>query len=174
MEQVTYNDGDIILVHVRKYSVWYRWLFGTLIKFFDQVYYHHAQIYFDGVLYEADTQVRVKLTSENDQDEIIIFRPNIPLTNDEMVIMRSFLNNEVGKTYGYLAAFLFQLLYILSGRRIWLGTSNMKAERTPYCTELVAGAWNSVRGYFPRPWLTSPYVIQRELPQYFTAIKIVK
>lgn len=176
MEQIEfkYQDGDILLLHVNKFSTWYRKLFATLICFCDGVYYHHAQIYFNGLIYEADTEVRSKTILFNKGDEVMVIRPTIPLTIDEINHLGYLLKLEYGRKYDYMGALLHQLIYILTFRRIWIGKTGKSADRKPYCTELVAGIYRELRGYFPKPYLTSPFVLQQQAPNYFKVVTVIK
>lgn len=173
MGQVEYQDGDILLLHVNHFSTWYRKLFAKMICFFDGVYYHHAQIYYNGLIYEADTTVKAKTTKFNEGDEVMILRPITPLTENEKRQLESLLDAELGRKYDYWGAIFHQFVYIITFRKIWIGKVGNSANKKPYCTELVAGIYRMLRGYFPQPYLTSPYVLQKQVPNYFKVIKVL-
>ena len=176
MEQIgfKYQDGDILLLRVNNFRTWYRRLFAALICFFDGVYYHHAQIYFGCFVYEADTEVTSKTILFNKGDEIMVFRPIIPLTQDEVNHLGYLLKLEYGRKYDYVGAIFHQLIYILTLRKIWIGKRGNSASKKPYCTELIAGIYKELRGYFPQPYLTSPSVLQKQAPNYFKVVTIIQ
>lgn len=176
MEQIgfQYQDGDILLLRVNHFRAWYRWLFAKLICFFDGVYYHHAQIYSGGFIYEADTTVKSKPVDFNKSDEIMVLRPIIPLTEIESKQLEFLLDSELGREYDYWGAIFHQLVYIMTFRKIWIGKTGRNASRKPYCTELVSGIYRTLRGYFPQPYLTSPSVLQKQSPNYFKVVTIIK
>lgn len=160
------QDGDVILVHANSFSTWYRWLFSHLIRLFDGCYYNHAQIYFDGKVYEADLKVREIDFEHNTGDNVMVLRPNKELSAEEKKNIIAFLQKEMGKPYGFGSVIFFQTLYILTFRRIWLGKKSATDDH-PYCTSLVTRCYNRVRGYFPEYYLTSPSVMKGEAPLYF-------
>lgn len=93
------QDGDVILVHANSFSTWYRWLFSHLIRLFDGCYYNHAQIYFDGKVYEADLKVREIDFEHNTGDNVMVLRPNKELSAEEKKNIIAFLQKEMGKPY---------------------------------------------------------------------------
>src|SRR5690606_19273196 len=102
--------------------------------------------------------------------EILVLRLKKPFTDNEKYHFSVKLFKSLGKKYDYTGTLLFQLLYILTFKRIWLGRTGKKAERRYYCTELVADAINKVRGYFPTPWKVSPSEIIKLGPLYYDVV----
>lgn len=164
------KDGDVILVHANSFSTWYRWLFSHLIRLLDGVFYNHGQIVSSGLIYEADTKVRTVDVSTLDGDNILVLRPKVPLTEEETTWLSSFLELELGRPYGYFAVLVWQLLYILTSRRIWLGFKGGDADRKPYCTELVSRAYNKMRGYYPTYYKTAPSELLSNGAFYFDVV----
>lgn len=170
MDDFKFQDGDIVLVHVNKFSTWYRWLFAKLICFIDGVYYHHAQIYFKGYLYEADTKVRQILDSHNEGDEVMVLRLNEPLNFKEGLSLTIQINNSLNKDYDYWGALFHQLVYILFFRRIWIGRTGNEADRKLYCSEFVTSLMYHIRGYFPEHYKISPSRLEQLAPFYYTVV----
>lgn len=164
------QDGDIILEKVNDFGAWYRWVLAKGIQIADGVYYHHALTYSAGHLYEANEKVEVSGKERLKGSEVLILRLKKPLSIEEQLKFNSELFRSVGKKYDYTGTLLFQLLYILTFRRIWLGRTGKKARRRYYCTELVADAINKVRGYFPQPWKVGPSTIIKLGPLYYDVV----
>lgn len=168
---MTFETGDIILVKVNKFSTWYRWLLAKLIQVFDGVYYHHAGTIVSGLLLEADTRViRSSPAARLSGDEIIVFRLKRPLDGDERYLFERLAEEALERKYDYWGTLFHQLLYILSLRRVWIGKTGPSARRKQYCTELVVDMIHRVRGYFPRPWLTSPRALIEQAPRYYDVV----
>lgn len=167
---INFQDGDIVLEKVNKFGAWYRWVLAKGIQFFDGIYYHHALTYSGGYLYEAAERVIVSDLDRLKGSEILVLRLKTPFTEKEKLEFEKELFKSLGKKYDYTGTLFFQLLYILTFRRIWLGRTGKKARRRYYCTELVADVINKVRGYFPEPWKTSPSVIMKLSPFYYDVI----
>lgn len=165
------QNGDIVLVKVNHFSTWYRWLFAKLICFFDGVYYHHAQIFYEGFLWEANTEVIAKQTFENNGDELLILRLKTPLTTAEEREFHRLLNIMSGKKYDYWGAMLHQLIFILTFRRIWIGRNGTRADKKPYCTELVTSIMHQLRGYFPEHYKIGPSKLIQQAPLYYEVVK---
>lgn len=166
----TLKDGDVILCHANNFSTWYRWLFSHLIRWIDGVYYNHAQIIYNGKIYEADLKVRITDVIENKGDNVLILRPKRDLSANELSLLRDFLEKETGKPYGFAAVIFWQTLYILSGRRIWLGHDGAQADDKPYCTEFVTRAYNKMRGYYPTYYKTAPSGMINDAALYFDVV----
>lgn len=164
------QDGDIILEKVNDFGAWYRWVLAKGIQVADGVYYHHALTYSDGLLYEANTEVEVSNVERLKGSEVLILRLKTPFSEEEKSKYNLELYKSIGKKYDYTGTLLFQLLYILTFRRIWLGRTGKKARRRYYCTELVADAINKVRGYFPQPWKVGPSTILKLGPLYYDVV----
>jgi hypothetical protein len=170
MSYLDYHDGDIILVKVNHFTTWYRKLFAKLIQFFDGVYYHHAQIYFKGFLYEANNKVVSQILSYNKGSEIMVLRLNEPLIDEEQLVMQHYLEESLGKNYDYWGAMLHQLIHILLFRRVWIGKKANLADSKPYCTEFVTRAMNKLRGYFPEYYKTSPSKLKTDAALYYKVV----
>lgn len=164
------QDGDIVLTHANSFSTWYRWLFSHLIRIVDGCYYNHAQLFFAGQLHEADLKVRVRDISENDGDNILVLRPSVELTSEEKIKLREFLAEEFDKPYGFIAVIVWQLINVITFRRVWLGHTGAQADKKPYCTEFVSRAYNKLRGYFPEYYKTSPTGVMKLAPFYFYTV----
>lgn len=167
---MNFQNGDIILVKVNKFSAWYRAIFGRAIRFIDGVYYHHAQIYFGGYVYEADTLVRQQISSHNDGDEVLVMRLNEPLNFKETNKLNVLIADSIGKKYDYWGALFHQLVYILLFRRVWIGRKGNSADRKLYCTEFVASLMFHVRGYFPEHYKISPSKLTQLAPLYYKTV----
>lgn len=164
---IKFEDGDIILEKVNSFGAWYRWVLAKGIQFFDGIYYHHALTFSGGYLYEAKERVVVSEIERLKGSEILVLRLQDPLTTKEKVEFEKELFKALGKKYDYTGTLFFQLIYILTFRRIWLGRTGDKARKRYYCTELVADVINKVRGYFPTPWKTSPSEMIKLAPLYY-------
>lgn len=164
------QDGDIILEKVNDFGAWYRWVLAKGIQLVDGVYYHHALTYSGGLLYEANETVEIGAKDRLVGSEVLILRLKTPFSVEEEIKFNKELFKSWGKKYDYTGTLLFQLLYILTFRRIWLGRTGKKARRRYYCTELVADAINKVRGYFPQPWKVGPSTILKLGPLYYDVV----
>lgn len=165
-----FKEGDIILEKVNKFGAWYRWILAKGIQFFDGIYYHHALTFSNDYLYEAAETVRVSELDRLKGSEILVLRLKVPLKDNEKLLFEKELFKSLHKKYDYTSTLFFQLLYILTFKRVWLGRTNKKARRRYYCTELVADVINKVRGYFPTPWKTSPSEILKLAPLYYDVV----
>lgn len=166
-----FEDGDIILEKVTNFRAWYRWILAKGIQLADGVYYHHALTVSGGMVYEANEKVEVSEPLVRLRNsEILVLRLKKPFTDNEKYHFSVKLFKSLGRKYDYTGTLLFQLLYILTFKRIWLGRTGKKAERRYYCTELVADAINKVRGYFPTPWKVSPSEIIKLGPLYYDVV----
>lgn len=165
------QNGDIVMVKVNNFSTWYRWLFANLIRFVDGVYYHHAQIYFDGKLFEANDRVVAQPLDYNYGDETLIFRLKTPLSETESSRVKLLLSSSLNRKYDYWGAMLHQLIYIVLFRRVWLGRRGNIADRKPYCTELVTSIMHQVRGYFPEHYKTGPSKLLQQAPLYYEVVQ---
>lgn len=165
------QNGDIVLVKVNHFKAWYRFLFAQLIRFFDGVYYHHAQIYFDGRLWEANDKVMAQRLEYNNGDEVMILRLKKPITPEEHQTLVKVLAVMNGKKYDYWGAMLHQLIYVLTFRRIWIGKRGHVADRNPYCTEFVTSLMHQLRGYFPEHYKIGPAKLLQNAPLYYEVVK---
>lgn len=166
-----FQDGDIVLVKVNNFKAWYRYVFAHLIRFFDGVYYHHAQIYFGGWLWEANNTVVAQGLDYNNGDEVIILRLKKPLNRFEYEKLHDALLKMNGKRYDYWGAMLHQLIYILTFRRIWIGKRGTRADSNPYCTEFVTSLMHQLRGYFPEHYKIGPAKLLQNAPLYYEVVK---
>jgi len=164
------EDGDIILVKVNKFKTWYKYLLAKAIQFFDGVYYHHAQMYFEGAIWEANETVQRNSTLVNRGDDVIVFRLKKRLRLEEHERLKEFLEKSKGRNYDYLGTMFFQVLYILTFRRIWLGPSGRHARKHYYCTELVTRPMRDIRGYFPQSHKIGPSTLLDLLPLHYNAV----
>jgi hypothetical protein len=165
-----YRDGDLVLVRVKKFSTWYRWLFAQLIRLVDGCHYHHAQRVFSGCLIEADTKLRISPIDKNAGDQILVLRLKSTLSYKELIEANVLIDKWKGEDYDYWGAMFFQLLYILSGRRIWLGSTGSKADRKFYCTEFCASLDYHLRGYFPDHYKISPSILHQKASLYYEVV----
>src|SRR5690348_15378629 len=168
---ITFQDGDIVLEKVNSFGYWYRWVLAKAIQFFDGVYYHHALTVLNDRFYEAGEKViSSNIYSRLKGSEILVLRLKEPLNDKEKVQFKQSIVEAIGRKYDYTGTLFFQLLYILSFRRIWLGRKGRKAERRYYCTEFVADVINETRGYFPEPWKLGPSAIIKLAPLYYNVV----
>lgn len=68
-----------------------------------------------------------------------------------------YAKTQLGKRYDVITLFV-QALYILSGKRLWIGYKNKEAEKNHVCSEFVAWAYYYVltnKPPFYRPWLVT-------------------
>lgn len=165
-----FEDGDIVLVKVNEFTSWYRWLFAQLIRFIDGVYYHHAQIFVGGYLWEANDKVVPQMVDYNRGDEVIVLRLIRELTPEESEQLHRFTEIQKGRSYDYWGAMLHQLIYILLFRRVWLGRKSRRADERPYCTEFVSSLMNQVRGYFPDHYKIGPSGLLKRAPLYYYVV----
>ena len=63
----------------------------------------------------------------------------------------------LGRVYDIPTLFT-QAIYILSGKRIWIGPTGRDAERVVVCSELVGWCYQK---FFPKPWKLTPDDIVR-------------
>jgi len=167
---MTLQEGDIVLVKVNNFTTWYRWLFAHLIRFVDGVYYHHAQISFGGMLWQANTEVECIEPDYNKGDEVIVLRLKKPLTEKESNRFNKILEEMNGRTYDYWGAIFHQFVYILLFRRVWIGRRGNLADRKAYCTEFVTSIMYRLRGNFPEHYKTGPSKLLQQAPLYYDVV----
>lgn len=166
-----FQDGDIVLEKVNDFGAWYRWVLAKGIQFFDGVYYHHALTVWNDRFYEATKEISSSNTFNRLKgSEVLVLRLKEPLTDKEKQLFKDEIIKSIGKKYDYTGTLFFQLLYILTFRKIWLGRTGNKAERRFYCTEFVADVINEVRGYFPQPWKLGPSGLLKLAPLYYDVV----
>lgn len=170
--KMTYNleDGDIIFVRPNTASTWYLWLFQRLIRFIDNCYYNHTQVYIQGYLYQANKKIERVSPLLNIGEQIQVWRLITPLSKEESNVILEIAKNDIGKSYDYMSALFYQLLYILTNRRIWLGRKGIKAENTYYCTEYVSHLYFKLFGFFPQHYKLAPNQLQKQMPFYFKVV----
>lgn len=157
-----FRDGDILLVKVNHFRTWYRWLLAKLIQLFDRNYYHHCVLYVAGVFHEADASgVIIRSRSWYSGDEICLLRPIHSLSPSDLPHYISLANAQLGKPYDYWGTLLFQLIYRLTFRFIWLGKRGNNANKKLYCSEHCITPYHELRGWFPKPWKISPGDLRR-------------
>lgn len=170
MEQIEFKDGDLILVKVNSFTTWYKRVFASMIRFFDGVYYHHAQMYFEGQLWEANETVERMPLSRNYGDEILVLRLKEELSYKEKNKVKLLLQYNLGRKYDYFGAMFHQLVYILFFRRVWIGRKGRRADHKPYCTELVTSIMHQIRGYFPEHYKIAPSKLIQLSPLYYDVV----
>ena len=141
------ENGAIISFSTKKFSKTHfiKKAFHYLIEWFTQSEVHHQAIYCKG-LYEAmaNTGVR-KITLDQKRKEIskhvemIIENPKTRLTDEEVNRMQADLNNQLGKKYSYIEAFLSILTAILIFDKKEIRTKKM------FCSKLVIYAVKNIR-----------------------------
>jgi hypothetical protein len=168
-------DGDTVLVKVNKFTEptlvgrFLRMLLAKSIQFFDGVYYHHSQKICDGKIWEADWTFVNRPVNHNDGDSVKVLRLKTSLSPDERSKMKQIISEIAGRPYDKIGL-VVQLFFVLSSRRIWIGSRGDAANRKLYCTEATSLIDNQVRGYFPQHWLTSPYLYQLIAPYYYDVV----
>lgn len=163
-------NGDIILIKKNKFNTWYERVLAKAIQLFDGCYYHHAQMYFDDKIWEANKTIEANEVSTLKGHEIIVLRPNRYLDYSEEINIRRQLDSYLGQKYDYAGTMLHQLLYILSLRRVWIGRTGKKARKRMYCTEFVTTIMHDTRGYFPEKHKIGPYKLLILGPLYYHAV----
>jgi hypothetical protein len=164
---MTLQTGDILLVKVGKFRTWYRWLLAKLIQLIDRNYYHHCAIYVDGLIHEADSVGVIERTIHWYQhDTVCVLRPIEPLTPPETFKYLQAAREQLGKPYDYWGTLLFQLIYRLTFKWLWLGKTHASAGKKLYCSEHCLMPIHKVRGYFNAPWKVSPGDIKRSSGYY--------
>jgi len=170
MNFTDFKDGDIVMVHVIKFSTWYRWLLAQLIKVICGVWYHHDQTYYNGKLYEADILTRAINIEHNEDNYIMVLRLINPLDSAESSKLGVEIHKLLDHKYDYLGVLFSQPIYQLSGRRLWLGKKGRASDRRLYSTEFSATLMNRVRGYFANHWLIGPHEMVTQGSLYYKVI----
>lgn len=160
------RDGDIILIKKNNFKNWYEKILAKGIQVFDGVYYHHAQMWFNGI-WEANRRIECNPISTLTGHNIIVLRPNIELLSSEKDHIQFLLLKYQGQKYDYWGTLFHQVIYILSLRRLWIGRTGRKAKKKMYCTEFVTSVMNDVRGYFPEQHKIGPHKLLQMAPLYY-------
>ena len=150
------KTGDILLYEGHS-------TISPFIKFFSKSPYSHSGIIFDSwnspFVAEADSQGVLPNTIETSikGSEILVLRPVFDFDPKALDIL---ITSHLGKhRYGFSLLLFVQLVYQLSGRRIWLsyGDNNDQLKRT-ICGQFVAYIWHvySKEELFKDWWKATP------------------
>jgi len=136
---VTYNNGTLIKVH--RYWRWYQPVsyLSVLIRLFTKSYWNHTAV---GVVL-GDTRL-VHCVLDANQNGVVLEPWDIwvkkygskkyEITPSNKEINESDLLKYVGRGYDFLSVFIWQPIYILTGK--WLGKTGIDASDKTYCTEI--------------------------------------
>lgn len=164
------QDCDIILFKVNHWNglPWYRKVLAKAIQLIDRNYYHHAGVFIEGKIHEAEAKGVVESDLDKHIDhQVCILKPIKSLTEAERRRMTFVYKQLIGKKYDYMGTLLFQLIYRLTQQRLWIGTTHNSATRKLYCSEHVVLGYSKVLGFFPQPWKVSPGDIRRSSGYFY-------
>lgn len=142
------QDFDIVLFKT------YSWI-GRIIRYFINIQYNHAAIYYKGVLFESNAygvDIRT-FPSYSKADEWVILTPIVPL-NDEhkQKLLERMLILSSDSRYDFWNFFVLQPIYRIFGK--WLGESS--TAKAMICSEFVARVHEE---FFEEPEMVTPYEI---------------
>ena len=131
-----YNNGTLIKVH--RYWRWYQPIsyLSVLIRLFTKSYWNHTAV---GVVLNGHDWVL-----DANQNGVVLDPWDVwinkygvkkyAITPSNKEIETGALLKYVGRPYDFLSVFIWQPIYILTGK--WLGKTGIDASEKTYCTEI--------------------------------------
>jgi hypothetical protein len=147
------KDFDIILF--KTYSI-----LGRIIRYFINIEYNHAAIYYKGVLFESNAHgIDIRSFEGYKGDEWIVLTPKVPLSDGFKTIeLDRMLLLSADSSYDFVNFFIWQPIYRLFGK--WITKKNTK--KSMICSEFVARVYEE---FFENPEIITPSELLKS--QYF-------
>lgn len=139
------NDFDVVLFRT------YTWI-GRIIRYFINIEYNHAAIYYKGVLFESNkfgVDVR-SLKSYSNKDKWVVLKLRVDLSEThKSKLLDRMLKLSANSKYDYWNLLIWQPIYRVFGK--WVGKSDTPNKML--CSEFVARVYAE---FFDEPEKVSP------------------
>lgn len=149
-----------------------RALLPPLIRLFTGGYYNHSYVVGSKYILDPDYPkcvAREKQWAQGHEVEVWVQKDKKSITSLAVI-----LEAMDGIPYSLLDVLFFQLIYQLTGRRLWLGPKFGNARRKIICSEGVCLPFYYQYGWFPDCWKYDPEQLRKELPRHFECIFVGK